>query len=49
MTAMTHVQPDDPFDDLMQLAQLHYVTSSAAAATSLAENYSGYGSPVFEI
>jgi p-hydroxybenzoate 3-monooxygenase len=46
MTAMTHVQPDDPFDDQIQLAQLRYVTSSAAAATSLAENYSGYESPV---
>jgi p-hydroxybenzoate 3-monooxygenase len=49
MTAMTHVQPDDPFDDRAQLAQLRYVTSSTAAATSLAENYSGYESPKFEV
>ena len=49
MTSMTHVLPDDPFDDLAQLAQLRYVTSSAAAATSLAENYSGYESPKFEV
>ncbi|HTU76879.1 MAG TPA: 4-hydroxybenzoate 3-monooxygenase [Trebonia sp.] len=49
MTAMTHVQPDDPFDDQAQLAQLRYVTSSTAAATSLAENYSGYESPTFEV
>jgi p-hydroxybenzoate 3-monooxygenase len=49
MTSMMHVLPDDPFDDLTQLAQLRYVTSSLAAATSLAENYSGYESPVFEL
>jgi p-hydroxybenzoate 3-monooxygenase len=48
MTSMTHVLPHDPFDDEMQLAQLRYVTSSSAAATSLAENYSGYDSPSFE-
>jgi p-hydroxybenzoate 3-monooxygenase len=48
MTSMMHVLPDDPFDDQMQLAQLRYVTSAAAAATSLAENYSGYESPKFE-
>ncbi len=49
MTSMMHVLPDDPFDDLIQLAQLRYVTTSSAAATSLAENYSGYESPAFEI
>jgi p-hydroxybenzoate 3-monooxygenase len=49
MTSMTHVLPDDRFDDLAQLAQLRYVTSSTAAATSLAENYSGYESPKFEL
>jgi p-hydroxybenzoate 3-monooxygenase len=48
MTSMMHVLPDDPFDDLNQLAQLRYVTSSKAASTSLAENYSGYESPKFE-
>jgi p-hydroxybenzoate 3-monooxygenase len=49
MTSMMHVLPDDPFDDLTQLSQLRYVTTSRAAATSLAENYSGYESPRFEI
>jgi p-hydroxybenzoate 3-monooxygenase len=49
MTSMMHVLPDDPFDDLIQLAQLRYVTTSQPAATSLAENYSGYESPRFEI
>jgi len=49
MTSMMHVLPDDPFDDLIQLAQLRYVTGSRPAATSLAENYSGYESPRFEI
>ena len=32
---------DDPFDLKLQLAQLRYVTTSGAAATSLAENYVG--------
>jgi p-hydroxybenzoate 3-monooxygenase len=49
MTSMMHVLPDDPFDDLIQLAQLRYVTGSTPAATSLAENYAGYESPRFEI
>jgi p-hydroxybenzoate 3-monooxygenase len=49
MTSMMHVLPGDPFDDEIQLAQLRYVTSSAAAATSLAENYSGYESPEVEL
>ena len=31
----------DPFDEQLQLSQLRYVTSSTAAATSLAENYVG--------
>jgi p-hydroxybenzoate 3-monooxygenase len=44
-----HVLPDDPFDDLIQLAQLRYVTTSKPAATSLAENYSGYEYPRFDI
>jgi p-hydroxybenzoate 3-monooxygenase len=48
MTTMMHVLPDDPFDDLNQLAQLRYVTTSKAAATSLAENYSGHEFPKFE-
>jgi p-hydroxybenzoate 3-monooxygenase len=49
MTSMMHVLPDDPFDDAMQYAQLRYVTSSKAAATSLAENYSGYEPPGFDV
>ena len=42
MTTMLHRAPDDdPFDLRLQLAQLRYVTSSEAAARSLAENYVG--------
>ena len=42
MTSMLHRPPDgDPFEERLQLAQLRYVTSSDAAATSLAENYVG--------
>jgi p-hydroxybenzoate 3-monooxygenase len=44
MTSMLHVDPDgDPFGLQLQLSQLRYVTSSTAAATSLAENYVGLG------
>jgi p-hydroxybenzoate 3-monooxygenase len=43
MTSMLHVDPDpDPFGAQLQLAQLRYVISSRAAATALAENYTGY-------
>jgi p-hydroxybenzoate 3-monooxygenase len=43
MTSMLHVDPDaDPFAVTLQLAQLRYVISSRAAATTLAENYTGY-------
>ena len=43
MTSMLHVAPgQDAFESQLQLAQLRYVTSSHAAAVSLAENYSGY-------
>ncbi len=43
MTSMLHVAPgQDPFESQLQLAQLRYVTSSRAAAKSLAENYCGY-------
>jgi p-hydroxybenzoate 3-monooxygenase len=50
MTSMLHVAPDaDPFESQLQLAQLRYVTSSHAAALSLAENYSGYKPVRFEI
>jgi len=42
MTSMLHRFPDDdPFEVRLQLAQLAYVCSSRAAATSLAENYVG--------
>jgi len=42
MTSMTHRDPDaDEFTHRLQLAELQYVTSSRAAATSLAENYVG--------
>jgi p-hydroxybenzoate 3-monooxygenase len=42
MTSMLH-KPEggDAFDQQLQLSQLRYVTSSAAAATSLSENYVG--------
>jgi p-hydroxybenzoate 3-monooxygenase len=40
MTSMLH-KLDDAFDEQLQLSQLRYVTSSQAAATSLAENYVG--------
>jgi len=43
MTSMLHVAPgQDPFESQLQLSQLRYVTSSRAAAVSLAENYCGY-------
>jgi p-hydroxybenzoate 3-monooxygenase len=42
MTSMLHRAPDpDPFAAGLQRAQLAYVTSSEAAATTLAENYVG--------
>jgi p-hydroxybenzoate 3-monooxygenase len=42
MTQMMHLFPgDNPFDRRRQLAELDYVTSSDAAAKSLAENYVG--------
>jgi p-hydroxybenzoate 3-monooxygenase len=42
MTTMLHRLPgDDPFDVRLQLSQLRYVTTSEAAARSLAENYVG--------
>jgi p-hydroxybenzoate 3-monooxygenase len=43
MTSMLHTAAGgDPMDVDLQLAQLRYVTMSRAAATSLAENYTGY-------
>ena len=42
MTSMLHRFPgNDPFQHQLQLSQLRYVTSSQAAAASLAENYVG--------
>lgn len=42
MTSLLHCFPDaSPFDHKRQLADLAYVTTSRAAATSLAENYAG--------
>lgn len=42
MTSLLHRFPDaDPFDRRRQLAGLHYICSSRAAATALAENYTG--------
>ena len=42
MTTMLHRhEGDDDFGHRVQLAELEYVTSSTAAATTLAENYVG--------
>jgi p-hydroxybenzoate 3-monooxygenase len=40
MTSMLHTS-GDPFDAQLQLSQLRWVTSSAAGAAGLAENYAG--------
>jgi p-hydroxybenzoate 3-monooxygenase len=43
MTSMLHVDPDgDQFGAELQRSQFRYVISSRAAATTLAENYTGY-------
>ncbi len=43
MTSMLHPTPGaDAMEAQLQLSQLRYVTSSRAAAASLAENYTGY-------
>jgi p-hydroxybenzoate 3-monooxygenase len=43
MTTMLHRTPSaDQMEAQLQLSQLRYVASSRAAATSLAENYTGY-------
>ena len=40
---MLHVDPHpDQFGAALQLSQLRYVIRSRAAATTLAENYTGY-------
>jgi p-hydroxybenzoate 3-monooxygenase len=42
MTSMLHKIPDeDEIEARLQLAELEYVTSSRAAMTMLAENYTG--------
>ncbi len=42
MTSMLHrLESDDDFGLKLQLSQFRYVTTSNAAATSLAENYVG--------
>ena len=42
MTTMLHINPDDDaYGRRLQRSQLEYVCQSAAAATSLAENYAG--------
>jgi p-hydroxybenzoate 3-monooxygenase len=46
MTSMLHATPGaDAMEAALQLAQLRYVTTSRAAAASLAENYTGYQPP----
>jgi p-hydroxybenzoate 3-monooxygenase len=48
MTTMLHRTPGaDDLEAQLQLAQLRYVVSSRAAATSLAENYTGY--PILDL
>jgi p-hydroxybenzoate 3-monooxygenase len=43
MTTMLHATPGaGPMEQQLQLAQLRYVTTSQAAARSLAENYTGF-------
>jgi p-hydroxybenzoate 3-monooxygenase len=43
MTSMLHLPPgEDPFGRRLRLSQLQYVTTSEAAARSLAENYVGF-------
>ena len=42
MTSLLHrFEQDSPFEYRRQIAELHYLTNSRAAATSLAENYVG--------
>lgn len=41
MTSMMHTTPGDDFGFALQLSQLRYTTTSRAAATMLAENYTG--------
>jgi len=46
MTALLHRDPaGDPFEHKLQLSYLRYITTSDAAATTLAENYVGFQFP----
>jgi p-hydroxybenzoate 3-monooxygenase len=45
MTQLLHKFDDSAFDARRQQAELEYVTTSRAAATSLAENYTGLPLP----
>jgi p-hydroxybenzoate 3-monooxygenase len=46
MTGLLHRDPaGDPFEHKLRLSYLRYVTSSKAAATTLAENYVGFETP----
>jgi p-hydroxybenzoate 3-monooxygenase len=40
-TSITHKFSEDPFSHRLQLAELDYLTGSAAALASVAENYVG--------
>jgi p-hydroxybenzoate 3-monooxygenase len=40
-TLLTHKFSDDPFSHRLQLAELEYLSGSAAALAGLAENYVG--------
>ena len=43
MTALLHRDPNgDPFEHKLRLSYLRYLTTSTAAATTLAENYVGF-------
>ncbi|MGH2849070.1 MAG: 4-hydroxybenzoate 3-monooxygenase [Solirubrobacteraceae bacterium] len=44
MSTMLHRLGDDPFEQRLQICQLRYVTTSEAAARTLAENYVGLSS-----
>ncbi|MCB9102615.1 MAG: 4-hydroxybenzoate 3-monooxygenase [Anaerolineales bacterium] len=47
-TSMLHKFNDDPFDYRLQVAELDYLTGSAAGRTTIAENYVGLPFETFE-
>jgi p-hydroxybenzoate 3-monooxygenase len=47
-TTLMHKFDQDPLEHRLQLAELHYLTNSLAARTSLAENYVGLPFEPFE-